>query len=314
MGTSSIISSLSQKTARVLREYHSEALAEEWQYHYGISYSDLFASKTVIYHCLCPESRYEFFYPYSLAGGAAFYAELCKRPWYYMADKWEHKKTLELINEWTAKNLSVLEVGCGAGAFLEMCSGRVQTSGIELNPAAVEKAKARGLNVEVADVGELAKSERGRYNMVASFQVLEHIAEPRAFLQHCVDLLADEGLLVISAPNGYSHFGRMSYKANILNYPPHHMGHWNAAAFQYLTCIFPLEMVDMYYEPLQAYHVNWLVRELLRADPSRDSTAARCLRKWVASIVSSYMIKYNTFKNWEGHTLMAVFRKKNVGG
>lgn len=100
---------------------------------------------------------------------------------------------------------NVLDIGCGRGEFLELMreSGR-PVRGIELNAELVALLKAKGLDVEQADLFEhLGSLPDGSLGGVYCSQVVEHL--PPARLPELIGLLASKihtgGVLLIETPN-----------------------------------------------------------------------------------------------------------------
>jgi 2-polyprenyl-6-hydroxyphenyl methylase/3-demethylubiquinone-9 3-methyltransferase len=99
---------------------------------------------------------------------------------------------------------TALDVGCGAGLLAEPLArlGAAVTAvdaAPELISAAKLHAHGQGLDIDyrVASVEEI----EGRFDLVTSLEVIEHVADPRAFVRALADRLAPEGLLVLSTPN-----------------------------------------------------------------------------------------------------------------
>jgi 2-polyprenyl-6-hydroxyphenyl methylase/3-demethylubiquinone-9 3-methyltransferase len=57
-----------------------------------------------------------------------------------------------------------------------------------------------GLAIAYA-AGELATLGDARFDLVTSLEVVEHVADPAAFVQGLANALADDGLLILSTPN-----------------------------------------------------------------------------------------------------------------
>lgn len=95
----------------------------------------------------------------------------------------------------------IVDVGSGLGGLLaSLPSAIYERVGVEYNEAAAEFARQRyGLRV-VRDVSELT-AERGAFDLVTSVEVIEHVADPLAYLQDLQRLLRPEGHLVITTPN-----------------------------------------------------------------------------------------------------------------
>lgn len=95
----------------------------------------------------------------------------------------------------------VADVGAAGGSFLDAVSGYVDRA-IAIEPC---EAYHDILRAKQYDVFHYAKDAVASYNgaldYVTSFQVIEHVADPRRFLEELAPLLKDDGLLVISTPN-----------------------------------------------------------------------------------------------------------------
>jgi SAM-dependent methyltransferase len=119
--------------------------------------------------------------------------------------------------------------------------------GLEQNKEAIREARERGLEVREATAEDAVQESPGMYDAVCSFQVLEHIAKPKEFLDACCALLRPGGLLLLGVPNQDSFIRHM---INPLDMPPHHMTRWTRETFQRLQAHFPLKLVRTAYEPL----------------------------------------------------------------
>jgi SAM-dependent methyltransferase len=230
-----------------------ERLILEWQRLYGIDISaetgdiqstDLFE---------CSDCHVRFFKPDRLAGSFALYAHLEKFDWYYMPWKWEHDMA---INDLRGCR-TVLEIGCGLGDFVARAGtlGWI-AEGIDLNDSAIATARGRGLPVRRLDLQEAARTHRSCYDAVCSFQVLEHVPNPREFLESSCELLKPGGKLVLGVPNADSF---IKHQINLLDMPPHHMTRWPVRAMAALPKWFPLRLEHIQREPLAKYHVNGYV-------------------------------------------------------
>ena len=123
---------------------------------------------------------------------------------------------------------NVLEIGCGTGQFASYLKD-CRYTGIELNRNAVAAARAKGLDVRCADVSEIALEQEGKFDVVCSFQVLEHVPEPENFLRACLKCLRADGLLIIGVPNADAYLGVQPDE--LLNMPPHHLSWWREETF-----------------------------------------------------------------------------------
>ncbi len=99
---------------------------------------------------------------------------------------------------------TALDVGCGAGLLAEPLA-RMGASVIavdaapELITAAKAHAAGAGLTIDYRAAGVEALD--GRFDLVTAMEVVEHVADPRAFVASLAARLAEGGLLILSTPN-----------------------------------------------------------------------------------------------------------------
>jgi SAM-dependent methyltransferase len=95
----------------------------------------------------------------------------------------------------------VADVGCGAGSFLDHVSGLAKKIiSIEPTPLYHRSLKNRGYRV-YPFTSDALKEESSSVDFVTSFQVIEHVSDPVAFLQELSKMLVDDGRIVIATPN-----------------------------------------------------------------------------------------------------------------
>ena len=99
---------------------------------------------------------------------------------------------------------SALDVGCGAGLLAEpLARLGAQVTGIDASPELVRVAQdhaiASGLEIDYrsGEVGEL----EGEFDLITCMEVIEHVADPSAFVAALAGRLAAGGLLILSTPN-----------------------------------------------------------------------------------------------------------------
>jgi len=100
---------------------------------------------------------------------------------------------------------AALDVGCGAGLLAEPLArlGAAVTgldASAKLITAAQDHARAVGLDIDYR-AGELAELEGGRFDLITCMEVIEHVADPAAFVISLAKRLAPGGLLILSTPN-----------------------------------------------------------------------------------------------------------------
>jgi len=113
------------------------------------------------------------------------------------------ERLADICNRHNIQTDVLMEVGAGFGTFCE----EVQRLGlfrrviaVELTPDLAETCRRKGLEVIEKPIDQV-HFERDTINVIASFEVIEHLFSPRDFLCSSASVLAPGGLLVLTCPN-----------------------------------------------------------------------------------------------------------------
>jgi 2-polyprenyl-6-hydroxyphenyl methylase/3-demethylubiquinone-9 3-methyltransferase len=99
---------------------------------------------------------------------------------------------------------TALDVGCGAGLLAEpLARLGASVTGIDASPEVIkiarEHAAAAGLDIAYRN-GDVQQLD-GQFDLVTAMEVVEHVADPAAFVTALARRLAPGGLLIMSTPN-----------------------------------------------------------------------------------------------------------------
>jgi 2-polyprenyl-6-hydroxyphenyl methylase / 3-demethylubiquinone-9 3-methyltransferase len=113
----------------------------------------------------------------------------------------------ELARRRPLEGLRLLDIGCGGGLLSEpmarLGADVVGADAAERNiPVARRHAEEQGLEIDYRATTAEALAEGGeRFDVVLNMEVVEHVADPAAFLVTCRDLVRPGGLMVCSTLN-----------------------------------------------------------------------------------------------------------------
>jgi 2-polyprenyl-3-methyl-5-hydroxy-6-metoxy-1,4-benzoquinol methylase len=118
-----------------------------------------------------------------------------------------HLKSYELaLSE--AKDKIVLDYGCGEGYGANILAQRAKRvfavdSSAEVINEAKQKYPAENIEFKFVDpdVGISSVFAENSFDMIVSFQVIEHISDPARYLSQIYDLLKPEGKFYLTTPN-----------------------------------------------------------------------------------------------------------------
>lgn len=100
---------------------------------------------------------------------------------------------------------AALDIGCGAGLLCEpLARLGADVTGVDASAenVSVAAAHAEGVGLDIRYMaGEVGKLDIGTFDLVTCVEVIEHVADKRAFIADIAARLAPGALLVMSTPN-----------------------------------------------------------------------------------------------------------------
>jgi 2-polyprenyl-3-methyl-5-hydroxy-6-metoxy-1,4-benzoquinol methylase len=301
-----------EPAARITQRMSAASLIEAYREALGIVPT---LSADEIRYLTCQHCGLQFFDP-PVTGDEQFYAALQKIPWYYSAGKEEFGIAAEHVRA----SDHVLEIGAGRGLFSREIQAASYT-GLEFSTAAVELAAANGIRLMAETIEHHARANPGRYDVVCAFQVLEHVAAPRSFLDAAIDAMKSGARLIVSVPAEDS-FARFAFW-DVLNMPPHHVTRWTDDCLRSIAAICELRLIALIPDSLrknmrrlyaQSVTDIWLA-ERMRFRPSLlDERLKTPLFLALAAVASRGVRRYLSLSQRprRGHAVVAVFEKNRA--
>jgi 2-polyprenyl-3-methyl-5-hydroxy-6-metoxy-1,4-benzoquinol methylase len=286
----------------LLKRFSTDKLVEDWKTAFQIDISEEVHNHSEICLYECNQTKLRFFSPSDVAGSGKLYEQLQRFDWFYMPHKWEHGVALGDLKDCK----QVLEVGSAFGDFIESgIKSGLKIQGLELNEAAVTICQEKKLPVSRVDLEDFANQYAESQDAICSFQVLEHIPDPKSFIDASLKALKPDGKLIFCVPNIESFLG---HQYNLLDMPPHHMLQWSEDAFKALEKIFPLKLEKVIREPLEAYHVSAYIHAYGQHFSS-ITPLSRILFNRLTIPVYERLLHFGLRKKLTGQSLYVQFRK-----
>src|SRR4051812_23951872 len=113
---------------------------------------------------------------------------------------------IEALKSKLPQGAEVLDVGCGNGVISRSLGEQgFRVKGIDISEKTIEKARAlnRFPNVRFDVISaEQLVADGNKYHAVICSEVLEHLNEPGKLLNVLYQTLHDDGILIVTVPNG----------------------------------------------------------------------------------------------------------------
>lgn len=143
------------------------------------------------------------------------------------------------------KNNRLLDVGFGAGTFLEAAvRSRWQTFGVEVSRTAVEHVRERGFEVFCGQLGKAAYPD-DYFDVIVASELLEHVPDPRDVLEEIVRVLRPGGLFWATTPHGCGISARLLGLGWSVVCPPEHLQLFSVKSIRELLTSGGFRQVDL---------------------------------------------------------------------
>lgn len=146
--------------------------------------------------------------------------------------KWRARRILDTALPPNAAR--ILDIGCMYGYLLEEAKlrGIEVAIGVELATAPARAAIESGHDVFRGTIREFAETAPKKFDLIVAQHVLEHIADPVAFLESASALLAPGGNLCLSVPNYDARARRLFRDAWGWYQVPFHLHHFGSRGLE----------------------------------------------------------------------------------
>ena len=168
-----------------------------------------------------------------------------------------------VINEVGIMKGTILDIGCGTGAFLNtMKEAGWNFTGLEPDTVARKKA-AELYNIHPQASEKLFELEPASFNAITMWHVLEHVHELHAYIKKIGELLAPNGKLFIAVPN-YTSKDAGIYKEHWAAYDvPRHLYHFSPQSMEQLLSTYNLKLTACKPMWFDSFYVSMLSEQYM---------------------------------------------------
>lgn len=289
--------------------HHLFDVLRKWEAHEVVISEDTWSNypdniKLTLYQC--QNCEFGVFLPMTI-GSDAFYTDISRNE-YYLPDRWDFHVAIKALS--LHKAHSVLDVGCGRGAFLDLVTKQlphVICHGNDANPTIRDVLPPQiNLHLNVSDAPT-------NLDAVTLFQVIEHVADPLQLLRESISKVRQGGLVIVSVPD---HSGPIRFFADSHTaIPPHHVTIWTPKSLELILRKLGLSILTRKTEPLPDYLMPFYLPKILAhtfrvsGNLAGEDIVTRKLSNPIVNLCNRLGIKSLPIR---GHTYLVVAKNNNL--
>jgi SAM-dependent methyltransferase len=189
---------------------------------------------------------------------------------YISPTRWcRHRFVQEIISHIdTDSTAKVCEIGCGNGEFIaHLAIKGFSCIGLDISSTAVNVAKKSNLNNNNIIINGELDCIKSKFDLVFSFNVLEHINDDATFLTNIIDMLNPGGLLILTFPA----------QSSLYNFMDEFYGHYRRYDFDNVQSLFAMLPVKIVHYWTYGYILvqrlgSFLMRSKVRKTGNRSKS------------------------------------------
>ncbi|MEO6684152.1 MAG: class I SAM-dependent methyltransferase [Ginsengibacter sp.] len=178
----------------------------------------------------------------------------------------QKRKLIEKTTE--KKSGSILDVGCGTGAFLHtMQQAGWDITGLEPDENAAKKADELYW-IKPLNSDQIYHLPKAQYDAITLWHVLEHVHDLHGYMKRLKDLLKPGGKLIIAVPN-YTSYDAAMYQEFWAAYDvPRHLYHFSPKSMRELFTLHRLKIEKLLPMWFDSFYVSMLSEQYQTGKPN----------------------------------------------
>ena len=171
---------------------------------------------------------------------------------------------IPLFQQAIGRGKRVLDLGCRSGALTRHLLDGNEVVGVDVDPTALAKAAALGIEPVAANVEEPLPFEDESFDAVVAGELLEHLKFPDSLVVEAHRVLRPGGVLVGSVPNAFRLQSRLRFlRGKPPEDDPTHLRMFSPDAMRALLCGFRDVRLDYVGGRYRRLHPRLLARDLV---------------------------------------------------
>jgi len=212
------------------------------------------------------------------------------------------------------KGKSVLDAACGSGYGTKMLelAGAARVTGIDISEEAVINAmqiyKGERSEFITADIHKLPFVDKS-YDIIISFETIEHIDDGAIWLQESARVLKDDGILIISSPNREVTEPGLYFDEQPTN--PYHKHEYNIGEFVG-ELLAEYDLLELYGQGFRHEYHHLITKALRRMIKRKDVEYLPSYIPRECKVEYNKLIAMRLLKDAKPMGLVAVCKKKSI--
>lgn len=220
------------------------------------------------------------------------------------------KPVLKYLNH--LKKIDMLDVGCGDGwqldLYKQLAPNRINTFGVEIREEACKVAESYG-HKTYCGLFESLDFKGQQFDLINLSQVIEHVADPKEFMQHIFKVLKPGGILALETPNTNSLDAKL-FRARFWGayHFPRHWTLYNPSSIKQLGQSTGFELRELNFTPSPVHWV-WTINSYLLT----KGNFCKKIAKTIFTPLGVFHGSVRTFILLSSFTLVDLFLKLTTG-
>jgi 2-polyprenyl-3-methyl-5-hydroxy-6-metoxy-1,4-benzoquinol methylase len=191
----------------------------------------------------------------------------------------------------TQKPQTLLDYGCGTGAFLQYCKKRnLKVAGVEPSSTAREHARQNAGKEVYPNLEEI----QSQFDVITLWHVLEHVVDLHRTIDQLKNRLQQNGTMFIAVPNLQSQ-DATKYREHWAGYDvPRHLWHFSRQTMQRILTSHNLKLVNVLAMPLDSYYVSLLSEKYLNKSNAPGNILKAIHQGWQSNHAAKNTAEYSS--------------------